>query len=81
MADAFYALVSQNEVTKENSKVSSTGNFYFDEDILRSVGISDIEEEYAEEPGNPLIFCTFLSEEDRKSYVGIELNQLLPDFK
>jgi citronellol/citronellal dehydrogenase len=52
MADAAHAILSQ-----DSDKCS--GNFYLDEDVLRSVGVRDFDG-YAVEPGAPLMRDLFL---------------------
>jgi len=52
MADAAHAVVVRDART-------TTGNFFIDEDVLRSAGITDLER-YAVKPGTPLIADLFL---------------------
>lgn len=54
MADAAHAILCQD------SKKCS-GNFYLDEDVLRSTGVRDFDE-YAVEPGQPLMKDLFLDD-------------------
>lgn len=55
VADAFYHIVTQDSKTV-------TGNFFVDETVLRDAGVQDFEQ-YALEPGNPLIMDGFIDEE------------------
>lgn len=54
LADSAYAILSKNSKT-------FTGNFVIDEDLLRSEGITDMDQ-YAVKPGSPLLLDFFLPE-------------------
>jgi citronellol/citronellal dehydrogenase len=63
MTDAAYAMLCK-------PSREYTGKFVYDDDVLMSEGITDFEQ-YAEEPGNPLIVDIFVRKEDCKTFTPV----------
>lgn len=74
MGDSIFRLVS-NELPR-------TGQLLFDEDILLEGSVEGRRslDKYAEQSGEQLIYCTFLSQRDKMAFNGLELGSLLSDF-
>ncbi|XP_053196639.1 hydroxysteroid dehydrogenase-like protein 2 [Scomber japonicus] len=72
MADAAYAILSQPK--------DFTGHFVVDEDILRREGIQDFEQ-YAVQPGHPLLPDFFLDEAPENLAKQMEQHGATPAFK
>ncbi|XP_075993477.1 hydroxysteroid dehydrogenase-like protein 2 [Genypterus blacodes] len=72
MADAAYAVLSR--------PTSFTGNFLIDEDILRQDGVRDFEQ-YAVQPGYPLLPDFFLDEAPESLVQTMEEHGATPAFK